>query len=83
MFSQQLNGAVFLAIAQTLFENFSVSDVDSVQGIDASVVGGAALRVTSGVSPSDFVLSAAPTMILCSTMTALACSQASDAPAPT
>ncbi|RAL05409.1 MDR family MFS transporter [Aspergillus ibericus CBS 121593] len=38
MFSQQLNGAIFLAVAQTLFSNFLGSNLGSIEEIDAAQV---------------------------------------------
>lgn len=38
MFSQQLNGSVFLAIGQALFSNFLTRNLGAVQGIDAAEV---------------------------------------------
>ncbi|KAJ5604494.1 hypothetical protein N7510_009648 [Penicillium lagena] len=38
MFSQQLNGAVWLAVAQTLFSNMLSSNLSSVKGVDSAHV---------------------------------------------
>ncbi|OKL59477.1 hypothetical protein UA08_05261 [Talaromyces atroroseus] len=52
VFSQQLNAAVFLAIAQTLFDNFLVDNLDGVHGIDVStVVGAGATALRQGMVP--------------------------------
>ncbi|KAJ5915436.1 hypothetical protein N7466_011369 [Penicillium verhagenii] len=38
MFSQQLNGAIFMGIAETLFSNFLKKNLEKVSGIDAAAV---------------------------------------------
>ncbi|KAJ5936353.1 hypothetical protein N7454_004988 [Penicillium verhagenii] len=38
MFSQQLNGAIFMGIAETLFSNFLKENLEKVSGIDAAAV---------------------------------------------
>ena len=60
MFSQQLNGAVFIAIAEALFSNFLQENLEKVPGIDAAKVieaGATALRQSVPTSELSAVLS--------------------------
>ncbi|KAJ5286817.1 hypothetical protein N7478_002503 [Penicillium angulare] len=80
MFSQQLNGAVFLAIAQTLFTNFLNENLASVPGVDAAKIiaaGATTLREYVPESKLDAVLDGysdaiTRTVILAITMSCLA-----------
>ncbi|KAJ6013955.1 hypothetical protein N7540_008546 [Penicillium herquei] len=61
MFSQQLNGAVFLSIAETLFENFLVGNLKKVSGVDAEklvAAGATAFRDLVPASEMSVVVSA-------------------------
>ncbi|KAJ5628271.1 hypothetical protein N7490_010499 [Penicillium lividum] len=60
MFSQQLNGAIFVSIAQTLFSNFLKENLEAVPGINAAQIikaGATALREYVPASKLSAVLS--------------------------
>ncbi|KAJ5732008.1 hypothetical protein N7493_003489 [Penicillium malachiteum] len=51
MFAQQLSGAVFLSVAETLFQNFLVDNLKKVSGVDAAKVVAAGATAFRNIVP--------------------------------